>query len=269
MTTNSELNHNANIDLGTSLDNEKVVGGEIITPTARLVGEKDNTEAVKRGWLSAIDRSMSNEQYALDEKKRNLQTIVDAAIESGLTKEELKAHLESRGVVVIPKENLEPSAPALVSAESDPFTTQKQTEIAKRNLDILTQPGTYLHRTNNDSAQSIINSGLRIRGVDIMGHVTGSSQDETTAVEKFNLRHKQDTAVVVIEMIPDKKDVAGEWAISQYQKDENGDFIYPSRHIKGFIDRQTGNFIPNPNFIHLTDEEKAKGSQINPQSFFI
>ncbi|MCL5784072.1 MAG: hypothetical protein M1142_01800 [Patescibacteria group bacterium] len=82
-------------------DGPSIVGGEIITPSARLIGETDNKGAQERGWLAAMTSAFGNSEIPPDQRQTNLQEIVDVARATGVPRETIKTHLESLGVRVV------------------------------------------------------------------------------------------------------------------------------------------------------------------------
>lgn len=96
------------IDFGDDFDKTPIVGGEIVSPTAIKVDELDNpNEAKNDGWISAITRANSAEGLTLDEKRGNVQEIVDKAKESGVPLETIKAQLDTLGIGVAQAEEIE------------------------------------------------------------------------------------------------------------------------------------------------------------------
>jgi len=92
VTTNQEM------DFGG--DNTEIVGGEMILPTARLVGEDSDKPAKERGWLSAIVSANSKEGVSSEEKRTNIQAIVDEAKKHDVPVEKIKDTLEDLGIAI-------------------------------------------------------------------------------------------------------------------------------------------------------------------------
>ena len=87
-----------------------LVGGEIISSTAVLPedpkgpnGEISSEAAKERGWLNAMDRAFRKEGLSTPERQANVTEIVEAAIRAGISKDNIKAHLESLGISVVKK----------------------------------------------------------------------------------------------------------------------------------------------------------------------
>lgn len=88
-----------------------VVGGEVITPTAVSIedarspdGSISTAAAWERGWLVAIARAYGRRDIAEQVRKRNVQDIVDAAKDAGLSRDVLASHLKSLGITVVPRQ---------------------------------------------------------------------------------------------------------------------------------------------------------------------
>lgn len=84
------------LDFGSDIKDIPIVGGEIIAPTAQLVGEKDGKEAKKRGWLAALTSAAykANESGGV----QNIGDIAAEAMKSGnITTDELNKHFLSIG----------------------------------------------------------------------------------------------------------------------------------------------------------------------------
>ena len=85
------------------------IGGEHITPTATLVGEKrpdgslDMKPAWDRGWLIAIGRAFRRD-LPTEERRANVQALADAAKEAGVPKEMIAECLKELGITVTAKE---------------------------------------------------------------------------------------------------------------------------------------------------------------------
>lgn len=75
-------------------DKTKIVGGEIISPTARLVGETDDKLAKERGWLSGITSARADGRF------QDVQELVNEAKKAGISTEVLRKQLESLGFKV-------------------------------------------------------------------------------------------------------------------------------------------------------------------------
>lgn len=91
------------VDFGDDYDKSKIIGGEIVSPTAVRVPGPGETysdvrkEAEEGGWLSAMTSCLGREtngQYTLGRKQADLQEIVDSAKRAGVPKELIREHLK-------------------------------------------------------------------------------------------------------------------------------------------------------------------------------
>ncbi|MBI5873175.1 MAG: M24 family metallopeptidase [Candidatus Omnitrophica bacterium] len=116
----------------------------------------------------------------------------------------------------------------------------------------------YLHRTSADNAASILKSGLKVPGMDLSTTASITSSDPSQALNQYNMSHKGNTHVVVVEFPRSELLKTGYEKIS-YQIDsllEQNKFyetgIVPVKYIKGYIEKSTSEFTPNPKFSSLS-----------------
>jgi hypothetical protein len=87
------------------------VGGEVVSPTVVRKGE-DSQEAYKRGWLAALTRAYGKRSTESDETvKLNLAEIAKAAMQNGMTRQEIADHLVSLGISVETKTDIKSEKP--------------------------------------------------------------------------------------------------------------------------------------------------------------
>lgn len=107
-------------------DKTPVIGGEIISPTAVRDDDPRNPDgsinlkaAQNRGWLSAITSAYGKRDLPDAERQKNVQEIVNAALASGVSREQLGNHLKSLGVNTIPREQVSAQTPATARQENN------------------------------------------------------------------------------------------------------------------------------------------------------
>lgn len=136
--------------------------------------------------------------------------------------------------------------------------------LAKKNLEVLAdgkEYKVYLHRTALQTADNVMNTGLNI----------GASADSTLTsggVDQFVKRHWDDQVVVVAVVVNLPRNIklkhAADWLLENGQTNEQGGVI-PNRYIRGYISRSTGEFIKNPQFREVTEEENSKLNGYEPK----
>lgn len=90
-----------------------IVGGEIITPTARLINEPNDKAAQERGWLAGITSAYGKTELSIEQRRSNVQEIVNAARAAGIPREKIKAQLDSLGIRTVSQEELNANASAV------------------------------------------------------------------------------------------------------------------------------------------------------------
>ncbi len=108
-----------------------IVGDEIISPTARRVGETDDRAATERGWSSAIVRANARKDIPDTQRQQNLQEIVNAARAAGVPREQIGKQLQLLGINTIRQEDL---AQSLEQKSSD--DNSLDSDIERRALKI-------------------------------------------------------------------------------------------------------------------------------------
>lgn len=78
-------------------DDTPIFGGEIITPTARRVGETNDRPAMERGWLSAIVSANAKKELLDSQRQQNIQEIAQAAVNAGISREAIEEQLKTLG----------------------------------------------------------------------------------------------------------------------------------------------------------------------------
>ncbi|MFN0061781.1 MAG: hypothetical protein ACKVPX_04600 [Myxococcaceae bacterium] len=144
-------------------------------------------------------------------------------------------------------------------------------------LDVITgnsRDMVLLHKTGKAAAENICSVGFEF-GAGITGMASFTSQDPANALRIYESRHRNDTHVVVLTLPRAEMKAAKEelWAggedvtsgdVASYllmpyydplQKSHNGHGLearggdrVPSELVRGYIERATGMFFPNPNY---------------------
>lgn len=83
------------LDFGSDIVEPLIVGGELVSPTARFNGEADDTAAVERGWLVALTRAAIKVDSA--NGLQNVLDIATRAMELGVSRDKINNHLLSIG----------------------------------------------------------------------------------------------------------------------------------------------------------------------------
>lgn len=165
-------------------DKTKMVGGEIISPTAVRVPQKGETyeqvkkEAEQGGWIAAITSAYGKEELPDADRQKNVQDLVNAAKAAGVPKEALRTHLESIGVPVtdskadeIPtasvsktQEGNNQGSEKSKSNETDEYTKLENVKKAKEQLlNNLKMPDANWSKIDRDTIKNILYTMLTTR----------------------------------------------------------------------------------------------------------
>ena len=124
-----------------SNDRSVIVGDEIISPRATRPEERNPDGSVnfkpaeQRGWLSAIANANARKDISRDEQLKNVQAIVDAAINAGVPRDAVGEHLKALGIKAAPREEI--AAEQMNQFDSNkPISGATYNELTKRFNDI-------------------------------------------------------------------------------------------------------------------------------------
>lgn len=117
----------------------------------------------------------------------------------------------------------------------------------------------WLHRTDSTNIDSILRDGLHYGAGDLSSTATLQSVDLERAEQSYNISHKGSDSVVVIKIprkvakryYPEKRKGIGHTGYDQdkeitYWNYERGQISIQRQHIHGWIDKETGEYSPNP-----------------------
>lgn len=225
-------------DLGDDFDKTRIVGGEIISPTAVRVDDQKNAdggvsnkEAQERGWMSAIVNANAKEGLTLEEKSGNIQEIVDGAKEEGVSIEALRAQLEALGIGVVR------ASETTVLTEPDDNLTSEIIEVAN----------------NSATPNSPENTKIRHGETALEGVVW----EQRTSSEWKKIPNEEDKFRVYIDVQPEQYIDAVKLTnnvVTGYDKPVDWKFVQSGNNAESYIGQKNESKI----VVYCASEEDAK-----------
>lgn len=177
-------------DLGIddSQDSTPVIGGQIITPTARLVGEIDDKAATQRGWLRGIEGAFQEKQKPEAERSSNVQAIVDEAIKAGVPREKIGEHLASLGINAVAKQAEQPPLDEVTTQNALNYIGTLAESVAAGRSDpgVLKTQLKYLERRGVPREQ--LEEILRSKGITPTRETESPQAQPENSAKQLNLR---------------------------------------------------------------------------------
>lgn len=244
-------------------DKTKIVGGEIISPTAVRVSNQEKGETYEQvrkeaeigGWLSAITSAYGKRELPDAERQKNVQDIVDAAMAVGVPREQIGAHLQTLGVATTRREAVQGQGEQAQVAQPTSTEVRADEATITKSLDYVNKlAGSVLAGRSGPSAlQNYVDYSIR----------NGVSRDQIEAVLRargINVQRKRDASNGDSEHNTKSNEVAGGGTV--LEKVKNADNQFDDEAALQIIDvardwvRYGGNF-----YDHLTgkDPRLARG----------
>lgn len=241
------------------------IGGVPVVPAAMSADAKSFSdefdEANKNGWFKAIYEVFSKKDEAdREDVRKNVIELIKAALDNGVTKEEMSAYLTELGITIFFEDRDMKKTLVTPQKNEEKATLVKTESEDKQWLDEIDNTDEYqswVHLAHKPNAQGIFDEGLN----------TGGAID-STAYRMLSKTHAQDHIlnsvhdnydIAVLVRIPkdiidpNDKDLNGKqkevndilWEKGYYSRDNT---YLPKEWVFGYVDVATQTIVRNPNY---------------------